>query len=175
MTILTLQIQVSDNMFSVCYSHKPRGINQILRILGRSSFVLQTRSFTRGGLKVSDLEGCLNRIKVFTFFRCRFFLLSEWIYICYSRRNSPTQKVRVLSTHLLQCVFQSLFFTGDHFFSALGGMRHFVSHTSHVSFLGGQCGENGLPHFGGSVAKMGCHTFGKIHYFSVQGHCLFSE
>merc|ERR1712192_292790 len=68
MTNLTLQIQVSDNMFSVCYSHKPRGINQILRILGRSSFVLQTRSFTQVGLKVSDLEGCLNRIKVPHFF-----------------------------------------------------------------------------------------------------------
>ena len=67
MTILTLQIQVSDNMFSVCYSHKPRGINQILRILGRSSFVLQTQSFTQVGLKVSDLEGCLNRIKFLTF------------------------------------------------------------------------------------------------------------
>lgn len=31
--------------------------------LGRSSFVLQTQ----GGLKVSDLEGCLNRIRFLTF------------------------------------------------------------------------------------------------------------
>ena len=38
----------------------------------------------------------------------------------------------------------------------VGGMQHFVSHTSHF-YRRGQCGKNG-PHFGGSVAKMGCHT-----------------
>jgi len=155
MTILTLQIQVSDNMFSVCYSHKPRGINQILRILGRSSFVLQTQSFTQVGLKVSDLEGCLNRIKFLTFS----LPFLEWICLLFAQKCSDPKDQGIVDTPPPVCVSVTFFTGGITFSSTLGGMRHFVPHTSHIIIYRGtvwrkwvttlwrQCGKNRLPHF----------------------------
>ena len=74
-----------------------------------------------------------------------FLLLSEWICLLFAQKQSDPKGQGIVDTPPPVCVSVT-FFTGDHFFSTLGGMRHFVSHTSH----------NHLQ--GGSVAKMGHHT-----------------
>jgi len=129
----------------------------------------------RGGLKVSDLEGCLNRIKVLTF-------SLPFPSSCSSSQNGFLCSLHRVGEHCsirpkghFQCVFLSLV-TGSLFNTGrkkhgLGGMGHFVSDT----IMGRQCGLK-VGHTM-EAAWQNCRSphLGKIHYFSVQGHCLFSE